>query len=103
MKIFLFLAHSMPDLNLESPSVADIQISWLSWRAGCSYLRFDVQWPLALRLAKVAGDCPDLLPCRMGSRKFSRTAAGRVFEPELVSKSVRRDAQDRGVANGVEP
>jgi transposase InsO family protein len=36
------------------------------------------------------------------SRKFLRTDAGRVFEPELVSKSVRRAAQDCGVVDGVQ-
>lgn len=34
--------------------------------------------------------------------EFSRTAARRMFEPELVSESIRRAAQDRGVASGVQ-
>jgi hypothetical protein len=36
-------------------------------------------------------------------RKLSRTAAGRVFARELVSKSVRCAAQNCGVAQGVQP
>jgi len=35
-------------------------------------------------------------------RKLQRTDAGRVLEPELVSESVRRATQDRGVAEGVQ-
>src|SRR5581483_673050 len=37
------------------------------------------------------------------TRKLQRQVAGRMLERELVRKSVRRAAQDRGVADRVQP